>query len=147
MEARAGATTNLRMRGRFIRMASCYAWIRRRASYGSPPHFPGGTVARGTTGGTRPGGEGRSLERSKCLAHSLISSDALRKTCWRKKRDGEHSRATASVERTLLSAAFDVDFDSGFDPGQITNNPKVKSGGQECPPTRLLRVVTLLLHL
>jgi hypothetical protein len=29
-------------------MASCYAQTARRASYVSPPHFPGGTVARGT---------------------------------------------------------------------------------------------------
>jgi hypothetical protein len=36
------------------------------------------------------------------------------------------------VERTLLSAAFDVEVDFDVDP-KIKTNPKIKSSGQECP--------------
>jgi len=59
-------------------MALYYAPTARRASYASPPHFPGGTLARGTptrmkrpgwSGQTQPGRQRR--ERSKCLVHSL----------------------------------------------------------------------------
>ncbi len=35
------------------------------------------------------------------------------------------------MERTLLSAAFDIDFEVDF---EIKINPKIKGGGQECPP-------------
>jgi hypothetical protein len=40
--------------------------------------------------------------------------------------------STACVERTLLSAAFDFDFDLAFDPG-FSDHPKINfnSSGQE----------------
>jgi hypothetical protein len=38
------------------------------------------------------------------------------------------------VERTLLSAVVDVDFEVDFEDLKIKLNRKIKSGGQECPP-------------
>src|ERR1700724_2521285 len=96
MGARAGGTAKLRMRGSFIRMGSYYARIARRASYDSPPQFPGGTVARGTPTTYVPGAlawhnpEGN-VKKRKSLVHSLISSDAFRKTRWYKSANREHS--------------------------------------------------------
>lgn len=48
-------------------------------------------MARGTT---YPGELEHDVWRSKRLVHSLISSDALRKTCSYKNMGGEHSHAT-----------------------------------------------------
>ncbi len=51
------------------------------------------------------------------MSQSAFTTEAQREVC---------------VERTLLSAAFDVDFDLDFD---LQNHIKIKikSSGQECP--------------
>src|ERR1700694_2543900 len=76
MGARAGATAKLRMRGSFIRMGTCYARIARRASYDSPPQFPGGTVARGTltrhVSRTPPGRQRRKNKEKPCPQPNLL---------------------------------------------------------------------------
>src|SRR5580658_5951198 len=99
MGARAGATTKLRMRGSFIRIALCYARATRRASYASPPHLPGGTVTRGTP--TRYNLGAIYVKTSESLDHSLFSYDGFRKTRWYKKVCGEHSRATCLARRPV----------------------------------------------
>src|ERR1700677_319977 len=76
MGARAGATTKLRMGGSFIRIALCCGGATRRASYASPPHFPGGTVTRGTP--TRYNLGQFMLRRAKALttaySHMMVSA-------------------------------------------------------------------------
>src|SRR5271157_2674513 len=70
--------------------------------------------------------------------------------------DGRTSKVFVfHVGRTLLSAAFDFDFAFGLAldsplllrSGKIKVNPKVKSGGQECPPyTRIDPRTTIEIH-
>src|SRR5271166_974042 len=78
MGARAGANAKLRMKGSFIRMASCYAPTARLASYASPTAFPGGTVARSTSAQ----GTWEATPREELLCFQPISLGSFRKTCW-----------------------------------------------------------------
>src|ERR1035437_8940175 len=96
MGARAGATTKLRMRGSFIRMGSCYARTARRASYASPPQFPGGTVARGTPAEKNLGATSREKQKP-CPQPSLRCR--FRKTHWYKSGIREQRLATHTGKR------------------------------------------------
>jgi hypothetical protein len=69
----------------------------------------------------------------------MVGHDLLKTRTMALSVTGVHPTSSlSSVERTLLSAAFDFDFGFLADLGNVKNkikiNSKIKGGGQECPP-------------